>query len=281
MADWEAGRSFPTAEEALRACGRTGIDVPGAFARFHPAAAPALAEGPSAWLEALRGRTGLVEVAARVGRSRFAVSRWLSGKARPRLPDWLRLVAALTGRLSDLLAELVPIGAIPTLAADHARRQMSRRLAFEEPWTEAVLRVIETGGSDPVAIAARLHIPEEDAARCLGKLTSAGIVQDGRVIGTLTVDTRAVPGLRRHWARVVLDRIDVPGHRGLFSYNVVSVSTADLARIEDLHRAYFRDVRAIVAASEPAEVVALVNVQLLELVPAHGGAGSGPGHGSA
>jgi transcriptional regulator with XRE-family HTH domain len=268
VADWEAGRRYPTAEEALRMCTRVGIDVEAAFARFHPAAAPALAAGLWAWLEALRGRTGLMELAARVGRSRFAVARWLSGEARPRLPDWLRLVTALTDRLSDLLAELVPIEVIPTLAEEHARRQQARLLAFEEPWTEAVLRVVETGAFAPAVVAARLRIPEADAARCLEKLTSAGIVQDGRVIGTLTVDTRAIRGLRRHWTRVVLDRMDAPEHRGLFSYNVVSVSVADLARIEELHRAYFRQVRAIVAASEPPEVVALVNVHLLELTPA-------------
>lgn len=44
VADWEAGRRFPTAEEALRACERVGIDVHAAFHRFHPVAAPALGE---------------------------------------------------------------------------------------------------------------------------------------------------------------------------------------------------------------------------------------------
>lgn len=145
VADWEAGRRFPTAEEALRACESAGIDVPAAFGRFHPVAAPAFSRGLPAWMEELRGRVGLAEIALRTGRSRFAVSRWLSGQARPRVPDWFRLVAALTGRLSELLAELVGIEGIPALAEEHAARDATRRLAFEEPWTEAVLRVIETG----------------------------------------------------------------------------------------------------------------------------------------
>jgi transcriptional regulator with XRE-family HTH domain len=263
VADWEAGRRFPTAEEALRACEVVGVDVSGAFARFHPAAAPALERGLDAWMEALRGSTSVSEVAARAGRSRFATARWLSGRARPRLPDWLRLVAALTGRLSDLLAELVPIERIPVLAAEHAARDVSRRLAFDEPWTEAVLRVVETGVSDAAGVAAVLGLSVADAARCLEKLALAGLVREGRVEGTLTVDTRAFPALREHWARVALARLEGGGTGGLFSYNVVSVSRADLARIEELHRAYFRQVRAIVAASEPAEVVALVNVQLV------------------
>lgn len=262
VADWEAGRRFPTAEEALRACERVGIDVPGAFARFHPVAAPALARGLPAWMEELRGRTSIAEVAARADRSRFAVARWLSGQAKPRVPDWLRLVEALTGRVSDLVDALVGIDGVPALAGEHAARMASRRLAFEEPWTEAVLRVVETGTSTPAAVAAVLGIGEADAARCLDKLALTRLVREGAVTGTLTVDTRAVPALREHWARVGLDRLQA-GAAGVYSYNVVSVSRADLARIEELHRAYFRQVRAIVAASEPAEVVALVNVQLV------------------
>lgn len=263
VAGWEAGRRFPTAEEALRACERVGVDVPDAFTRFHPNAARALASGLPAWLEALRGQIAVGEVAARTGRSRFAVSRWLTGQARPRLPDWLRLVDAMTGRLSDLVDALVGIEHVPVLAEEHAARTASRRLALEEPWTEAVLRVVETGTRGPAAVAATLGIAEADAARCLEKLGRAGLVRDGVVTGTLTVDTRAYPALRAHWARVGLERLQSGDAGGVFSYNVVSVSHADLARIEELHRAYFRQVRAIVAASEPAEVVALVNVQLV------------------
>ena len=55
-----------------------------------------------------------------------------------------------------------------------------------------------------------------------------------------------------------------------FSYNLFSVSRVDLERIRELHRAYFRELRRIVAASEPAECVVLANVHLLEL-------GAGPG----
>jgi len=48
-----------------------------------------------------------------------------------------------------------------------------------------------------------------------------------------------------------------------FSYNVLSVSRADLDRIRAMHLAYFRELRSVVAASEPVEVAALVNIQLL------------------
>jgi hypothetical protein len=39
----------------------------------------------------------------------------------------------------------------------------------------------------------------------------------------------------------------------------------DLERIRALHRSYFRELRAIVAASEPAQTVALVAMSLVEL----------------
>jgi hypothetical protein len=264
IADWEAGRRFPTAEEALRVCERSGVDVVAALTRFHaPVVGAYLDGGLPAWLRALRGQTPLSLIATRSDRSRYAVARWLAGDARPRLPDWLRLVDVLTGRMSDLVAALVPIASVPGLADDHARRQASRLLAVDEPWTEAVLRVLETRACSPGEVAAVLGIAEEVVRRSLDLLASSGVLVDGRIVGSLTVDTAALPALRRHWAEVALGRIDRAGARGLYSYNVVSVSRADLDRIEALHRAYFREVRTIVAASEPAEAVALINVQLV------------------
>lgn len=268
VSDWEAGRRFPTAEETLRAAVTVGIDVDAAFVRFHPIVAPALRGGVAPWLEALRGSTTIAQVAANAGRSRFAVARWLSGAARPRLPDFLCMVEALTGRVSDLVAELVPIDEVPTLAPIHAARLASRRLASEEPWTEAVLRVIETGRASAAEISAALGLPLSDAARCLAMLEEAGVVRDGRVAGSLNVDTRAFPALRQHWAQVGLTRLQAPGGRDVFSYNVISASRADLERIEALHRAYFREVQRIVAASSPTEVVALINIQLVRFDPA-------------
>jgi len=50
-----------------------------------------------------------------------------------------------------------------------------------------------------------------------------------------------------------------------FAYNLFSVSQADLERIRALHRSYFRELRAIVAKSDPAQAVALVTMSLVEL----------------
>ena len=86
----------------------------------------------------------------------------------------------------------------------------------------------------------------------------------------LVVDTDAVPDaarlLRRHWSEVAKRRIDAPHPQDVFSYNVFSVSRADLAQIARLHREHFQRIRTLIAES-PAETVALLNFQLVEWDP--------------
>ncbi|MCA9570697.1 MAG: helix-turn-helix domain-containing protein, partial [Myxococcales bacterium] len=279
IANWESGRRSPTADVLLAAAQTVGIDVRAALARFHPATAPAYGEGGPAgvasWLSALRGQLSSAEVARNAGLSRFAVTRWMNGSTRPRLPDFLLLVDAITGRVPDLVAELVDIEAVPSLIDRHRRARASRRLAFELPWTEAVVRVLEASGPldrDAIAAALGLAGPEVDA--CLAGLAEAGLVRrrgDGwRAVGELTVDTRDAPeamvDLKAHWASLGVQRARALRPGDLVSYNVISVSRADLARIRQLHVDYFMAVRAIVAESEP-EVAALVNVQLIGFDP--------------
>jgi len=282
VADWEAGRRFPVAAEFLRACRLAQIDVRAAFERFRPEEAPALGdgddEGVAAWLDALRGSASLSELAERLSVSRYAVSRWLKGSTRPRLPDFLRVVDLLTDRLSDLVSELVPIEAVPALADVHRERHASRTLAFEQPWTEAILRLLETRAYRqlpahlPGWLADRLEIPRDVEERCVQGLAAAGVIARdpaGRwtPVGALTVDTRADPEgtlrLKHHWASMGVKRATSPHEGDLVSYNVVGVSRADLERIREAHVRYFHEVRQIVAASEPVEVAALVNIQLM------------------
>jgi len=281
VADWEAGRRFPVASEFLRACRLSKIDVDGAMRRFRPEESAVLGdgddEGVARWLDALRGTSAIGDVADRVGHSRYAVSRWLKGLTRPRLPDFLALIDGLTDRLSDWVAELVPIEAVPALEARHRERRASRTLAFDEPWTEAILRLMETSAyqrrpsHDPDWVAARMGLSRDDVDRCVEKLLAAGVIAaDGerlRAREALTVDTRADPEgtlrLKQHWARLGVERATAPRQGDLVSYNVLSVSRADLERIREAHVRYFHEVRQIVAQSEPIEVAALVNIQLL------------------
>lgn len=280
VANWESGRRAPTLGEFYAAAARTGVDVAAALARFQPGAAPdERVEGDLAaarWLDRLRAGTSVAELARRSALSRHALRRWLAGDTRPRLPDALCLVDTLTGRVSDLLAELVPIDAVPELAQEHARRRAARALAQAEPWTAAVLRVVETEAwcaeaRPPGWIAERLGIPAETEARCLAMLLDAGVLrptpEGPRAAAPLSVRTAGGPALgalKRHWALQAADRALAPRPGDLLSFNVCSLSHADAERLRELHRRYYAEVRALVAASAPAQTVVLVNVQLVE-----------------
>lgn len=281
-AEWEAGRRFPTAAEVLRICRVVDPAVDAALRRFHPDAAPLLAPGGpaavAAWLDALRGREPLVAVAARVDRSRFAVARWLSGAAEPRLPDFLALVEAITGRVADLVASLAPIAAVPALADRHAALEAGRRLSREQPWTGAVIAALDTAPYRALpahrdgAIAEVLGLSVEAERACLADLLARGVIErDGPrwvLRRALVVDTGGEPEvlqrIRAHWLDVARARTAAPRPDDAFAYNVFSVSAADLERIRELHRAFFREVRQIVAASEPTDRVALLATQLLD-----------------
>jgi transcriptional regulator with XRE-family HTH domain len=282
---WESGRNWPTAAAVLGAAERTGIEVRAAIARFYrtPPAwlvtlAPASRAGVARLLDDLRGDTPILELAARTGRSRFAVARWLKGEAEPRLPDFLRLIEASSQRLLDFLAELVDVAELPSAAPAWRALQAARHLVARLPWSPAVLLALQTADylalrtHQPGWIARRLGIPPEVEAECLELLAASGQIERvrgrWRVGRVQAIDTRSEPGagrrLKEWWAQVGLEhlRADRPG---LFSYNVFSISAADLARLEDMHRSYYRALRAVVAASEPAERVAVANLQLFAL----------------
>jgi transcriptional regulator with XRE-family HTH domain len=147
ITEWERGRRFPTVHEVLEIARVCGVDVGAAFARFAPntqlekhGTGFAVAE----WLTAARGGTSIGDLAQRADRSRYSVSRWLKGSATPRLPDFLRLLDAITGRVPDWLAEFVPIERVPSVGERYSAALVARRLAFDAPWTEAILRLLET-----------------------------------------------------------------------------------------------------------------------------------------
>jgi hypothetical protein len=281
---WEAGRAWPTAArffQVLERAGRKLLPVASFFradAATEAAAALKTPAGVAAALDNLRGAAATVDLARSAERSRFAVARWLKGEAEPRLPDLLRLIEAASLRLLDFLASFVDPSRLPSVAAVWHQLETARRAAHEMPWSHAVLRAVELEAyrklprHTPGAIAELLHISLEEEERCVELLLETGQLRrrGKRLVtgATLTVDTRGDPARSRRttawWSRVGLERLEAAAP-GTFSYNLFSVSRADLERIRELYRAFFRESRRIIAASEPAECVALLNVQLFEL----------------
>lgn len=282
---WEAGRAFPTAAKTLAAARRSGIDPNAALSRFF--------QTPPAWLEStavdtpagiahllddLRGRTSAVELSRAAGKSRFAVARWLRAEAEPRLPDFFRLIDSASLRLLDFIAAFVDPVALPSVGPAWSELEATRQAAYDVPWTQAVLRALELTAYRRLArhqrgwIAARIGISLEEEQRCLELLARTGQIslKRGRweLRHVLAVDTRrnaeAEHRVKRWWGEVALQRLERPDS-GIFSYNVFAVSDADFKRIQDLQRAYFRQMRSIVAASEPSERVVLSSLQLVAL----------------
>jgi hypothetical protein len=282
---WEAGRAFPTAANSLVAARRSGIELNAALARFFRTP-PAWLEtidvatpkGIATLLEDLRGHTSIVDLARVTGKSRFAIARWLRGEAEPRLPDFFLLVEKTSLRLLDFLACFVDPAKLPSIGRAWSELESTRRAAYDVPWTQAVLRALELTEYRRLPrhergwLAARIGISLDEEQRCLALLSRTGqiFLKRGRweLRQVLAVDTRrdadAEHRVKRWWGGVALERLERPDS-GLFSYNVFAVSEADLKRIEDLQRAYFRQMRSIIAASEPSERVVLASLQLVAL----------------
>lgn len=282
---WENGRRFPTAARFLRAARRVGVDPRTTLGRFLSGDPewlttidPSTPEGVRRLLHDLKGNQKILDLARRTGRSRYAVARWLSGEAEPRVPDFLRLVEASSLRVLDFIACFTDPGALPSVAPAWRTLETARAVALELPWSHAVLRTIELESyralphHEPGFIAKRLRISRDEEERCLSLLEKSGHIEKhcGRYVAgrALTVDTRANPEAGRKlvafWAQTGVERLSA-GSRGLFSFNLFTVSERDLKRLRELHLAYFRELRAIISQSEPAERVVVANVQLFDL----------------
>lgn len=289
---WESGRRWPTAADTFRAARLCRIDLGaalGAWYRTPPAwlAGASLADpvGVARFLQHEQGTTPLGVLAARAGRNRYSVARWIRGTSEPRLPDFLRVVEAASMRVVDLLAHLVGPDAVPAAAAVWARREARRNAVLEEPWSQAVLRTLDLadgprGPRRPDAIARRLRLDPDVVARSVAVLEAAGQVRverDGHgdvlvPIEAEALDTRrseaSARRLKGFWLDVAAARLADPeadSDGAHFAYNVFSVSRSQLARLAQLQQSHWRAVRALVAEDEPPEVVALLNLQLVRL----------------
>lgn len=285
---WEAGRRYPTAAAFLDLAGRVGIDVRIGVKRFLGSLPESLAHRSfsdrttvALFLAHLREGTTLVELAQRMKKNRVSVGRWLKGEAEPRLPDFLRLIEATSLRLLDFISIFVPPQSLPAAHEAWEMLDAQRRVAYSLPWSHAVLRVLELSEyrrlkrHRPGFIAARLGITEAEEETCLSALAGSRLIvrRKGRwaVARVLTVDTRNNPEagrlLKGHWADVARARLPElePGGHDLFSYNLFTVSEKDWERLREMHIAYFLELRRVIETSEPAERVALVNLQLLRL----------------
>ena len=279
---WEAGRRHPVASNFLHAAARSGVDVAAGLAEFLGGDSGLALPGPGSdqlvveLLRALRGDFRIGTLARAVGATRLTVTRWLRGESEPRLPQLLQLVRVTTQRLLDFVAIFADPGSLASTSSAWRDLQAQLRVAYDLPWSHAVLRALELSDyrglprHEPGFIARKLGVSLETEREAIEALAMAHQIRraSGKwtVARVLTVDTRPDPdknlALKRHWAQVGIDRL---GGEGLFSYNLFSISEEHYARLQALHRAYFEQMRAIVAESRRSDRVVLANVQLFSL----------------
>ena len=282
---WEAGQCWPTAAVFLDRCQKLGLDIGAALGalfprglHWHEQHAAVSPFGLAAFLEGLRGGTPIGELARTAGVNRFTVSRWLKGSAQPRLPDFFRMVEAASRRLLDLLSHWVNPARLPSARSHWQRLERARRLAYEQPWAHAVLRVLQLADyraavpRDTRWIADRLGISTAEAERGLSSLQDSGQIVDdhGRWVpqSIERVDTgqdaQRSHNLKLHWTNVAMQRA-ASGGPGSFGYSLFEVSRADLRKLMALHVEYVRSMQHIVSNSRGTECVALYCAQLFDL----------------
>jgi len=282
---WESGKCWPTAAVFLRACLRSRPAIAGCFERFFgrrpewtDGRTPFTRASIAAFLRELRGKTPLVEVAARSGFNRYSVGRWLRGSAEPKLPELLGMIEALSRRALDFIAQLTDPGAMATVAGSWQKLERARAAAYDMPWSHAVLRALELEGyrrcrgSGERWLASRLGVEVAEVERAIELLASTG--QIGRIRGkwrldqSLAVETSRDPGRSRElkavWADVAVRRLRA-GNPGSYGYSLFAVSQSDMRRLRALHLDYVRAMQSVIAASAPGECVGLYCAQLLDL----------------
>jgi hypothetical protein len=279
---WETGLAWPTAATFLSICERLRIDVQAALARFlrrEPEwLEQSVPELGAALLRELRGRTPLVNIVEQTPYHRSSISRWLEGTARPKLPEFLCLIDALSGRCLDFIAAFVDPRVMPSVARRWDELELSRELAYAHPMSHAVLRALELeeykqgGYRDPSFLTRTLSIPSEDAERALALLVQSGQLRKTRYgfrMGRASVvdtgsDVQRARALKLTWAEFAVQRLRA-GAPGQCGYSLFSISRADLRRLHEIQLTFVREMQAVISASTKSECVGLYCSQLLDL----------------
>jgi len=278
---WESGRAWPSPQQLFRICRVVGLPIETSLATYLrlPVSELETSAGVSALARLLAASQPLGELAKRVGRSRYVVSRWLSGKSDLRLPDFLRLVEATTRRLLDVLSLIVDPAALLSIAPEWKRLQIAREAAYEAPWSHAILRALELADLDTSTtraldhIATRLALPRDEVARCMDLLVRSGQVRrrNGRYVAADSafvdtgIDRERRLRLQAFWSQAALERMTDGSPTGAF--NLFTIAEQDLVELRTLHVKFFEQMRDLIARSKTNERIAVyvANIVALDL----------------
>jgi DNA-binding phage protein len=281
---WESGRRFPTASRLLLTMEGLGKTAGQVLSEFFGHVAPGWIETAAAdratvtrLLVELRGERSIAALARESGLSRFAIGRAFSGESDPRLPDFLRLIAATSRRLMDLIAVLVDPADVPEAREQWKQVSSLRSLAYDYPASEAVLCALELVGYSQLSrhedrwVAELLDLDVHVVGDTLRALSRSGVirwtgrrwqVEEDRYVDTRS-DRDAVERLKKHWVSLAASSV---GQRpGLYSYVVFSVSAETLRELREQHLAYYSRVRELISRSQNATEVCVASLNMFQL----------------
>jgi transcriptional regulator with XRE-family HTH domain len=277
---WENGRAWPSPQQLFAICRVAGVPIETSLATYlrMPISQLETTHGVSALCRALAGSQPLGELAARIGRSRYVVSRWLSGKSDLRLPDFLRFVEATTRRLLDVLSLITDPAGLPSIAPEWQRMQIAREAAYEAPWSHAILRALELDDLEAASpraldrIAARLALSRDEVARCMDLLVRSGQVRvrKGRYSATDSafmdtgIDRARRLRLQAFWSHAALERMSGDESQ-TGAFNLFTIAEQDLLELRNLHAQFFEQMRNLIARSKTNDRVAVYVANIVAL----------------
>ena len=267
---WERGRDVPKLSTFFRLLRLCDCDPNQVLSAFHRAPDGFDVDRPGdigAYLDTLRGKRAVGEIADQIRMDRFLLSRVLRGQSDPRLHDFLELIETLTLGVVNFISLMVDPTALPEIASRAVLMRKARDAATRFPWAQAVVllaqlpeyRALEAHPRGWFASRLGTTVSEED--QCLSMLVEIGRLSqcgDRYVVSTpaMTIDTGLDATLTRrqsaHWLRAAADRAE----QGLpiqLTFNVFSVARSDLGELRALRDRYFAEMRDLIAKSQPDE----------------------------
>lgn len=279
---WERSRDVPKLSsffELLRLCDH---DPQQLLAAFHPTASDFDPDCPASmggFLETLKGKRGVSEIAAQIRMDRFLLSRVLRGQSELRLHDFLELIESLTLGVVDFISLIVDPTLLPEISTRAGLQRKARDAAARFPWAQAVVLLCQlpeyrTLKAHPKGwFASRLGTTLNEEEQCLKMLVEIGrLTLCGKryVVSTppLAINTRLDAKMTRqqsaYWLREAAQRAEDERPIQL-TFNVFSVAQRDLAKLRALRDGYFSEMRDLIAKSEPDEAAVVTTFSSFEL----------------
>ena len=280
---WEAGQRYPTVPQLFRVLERIGVPVQQALEGVDSVALRLRGtqvdgeQYAGALLRLHQGTRSISELARSTGLHRLQVSRVLSGATQARLPIFLQLLDALTGRVDEYIGAWVNLERAPHLRDRLAVLSAWRELAYEHPITEAITATLESAAYEAQPMPAdswlgtQLGIAPAELEPALQAMSRAGVVQlvggrwvplEGRSVDTRG-DAARFSAVKKYWAGIAADRVERDGAKA--AYVVFCCSKQATDAVEHLYRRTWTEARAILREDLGNERVVLINVNWVPL----------------